>query len=506
MKVPIQFENAPAVQVTLDIAPVTDRIQRAVQAARSAGKEWAATPFPARRKIFRRARALMAEQAGPLAEAANTRRHRPLAEILTAAVLPLAEACRYLEREAERLLRPQKAGRRGRPLWLGGVQSEIHREPHGVVLVIGPGNYPLFLPGVQVLQALAAGNAVLVKPGFGGTRAAQGLATLLGQAGLDPDLIQVLPETAEAAKSAIAHGVDKVVLTGSATTGEAVLGQCAKTLTPATVELSGCDAVFVRADADLELVVRALSFGLRLNNSATCIAPRRVLVQRSRATELEGRLAEYFQAGGAAEVSGFTNPNWLPLVREALNGGAHLLAGSVQPDGTFHMPLIFAGMNPAMRLTRADIFAPVLSIISVADDEEALEIASQCPYALGATVFSRDEAGARALAARIRAGVVVINDLIMPTADPRLPFGGRGRSGFGVTRGAEGLREMTVPKVITRRGNQSHRHFDAPQAGDAELFTAYIQAAHTRGWRNRWSGFKKLLGALKQRSIQTKRA
>jgi acyl-CoA reductase-like NAD-dependent aldehyde dehydrogenase len=502
MKVPIQFETAVAVQVALDIAPVSKIVERAIDSARIAQKKWAASPVSERVKILRCVRALVAEQAKSLAHAANTGRNRPLAEILTAEVLPLAEACRFLEREAGKILRPKKVGVRGRPLWLGGVSSEIRREPHGIVLVIGPGNYPLFLPCVQALQALAAGNAVLLKPGFGGSTAAKKFTEICWQAGLDDDALQILPEATEAASCTIQSGVDKVVLTGSATTGEAVLQHCAKNLTPATVELSGCDAVFVRADADLELVVRALAFGLCLNNSATCIAPRRVFVHRSRATELEGRLAQRFQAGRDLEISGFTSPHWFQLVTEALADGAHLVAGNVRPDGGLHTPIIFAGMKPAMRLARENVFAPLLSLITVADDDEALAFAAQCPYALGATIFSHDESAARALAGRVRAGVVIINDLIVPTADPRLPFGGRGRSGFGVTRGAEGLLEMTVPKVVTVRRGKSRRHFDRPQPGDPELFIAYIQAAHTYGWRNRLAALKKLFVVLKQRTIR----
>jgi acyl-CoA reductase-like NAD-dependent aldehyde dehydrogenase len=502
MKLSIHFETADAVTVALDIVPVSRIVQRAVTSARAAQSKWAATTVPARLKILRRVRALMAEQAESLACAANGGRNRPLAEILSAEVLPLAEAGRFLERAARKILQPKRIGSRGRPFWLGGVHSEIHREPLGVLLVIGPSNYPLFLPCVQALQALVAGNAVLLKPGFGGALAAASFGKILVQAGLEPGLFQVLPEAPAAASYAIESGVDKVILTGSATTGEAVLHQCANTLTPATVELSGCDAVFVRADADLDLVVRALAFGLRLNHSATCIAPRRVFVARSRATELEGRLAKLF-SGQGGEISGFTNSHWFQLVTEALAGGAHLLAGNVTSDGSLHTPLIFAGIKPAMRLVQEDIFAPVLSLITVADDDEALAFAAQCPFALGATIFSRDESAARALASRVRAGMVLINDMIAPTADPRLPFGGRGRSGFGVTRGAEGLLEMTAPKVVTIRSGKSRRHFDESHPADAALFTAYIQAAHTSGWRNRLVALKQLFRALKQRSTKS---
>jgi acyl-CoA reductase-like NAD-dependent aldehyde dehydrogenase len=354
------------------------------------------------------------------------------------------------------------------------------------------------------LQALAAGNAILIKPGIGGTPVADAFARICSQAVLDENLIHVLPESPEAANGAIEAGVDKVILTGSAITGEAVLQACAKKLTPATVELSGCDAVFLRADADLDIVVRALAFGLRLNGSATCIAPRRVFVPRSLATELEGRLAQQFQNARESGFAVAVNPNLSLLATQALADGAHLVAGKISAEGRLHTPLIVAGVKPGMPLAQADIFSPVLSLITVASDDEALEFAAQCPYALGATIFSRDEAAARALTARVHAGVVLINDMIAPTADPRLPFGGRGRSGFGVTRGAEGLLEMTTPKVVTVRHGASRPHFDEPHAADAALFTAYIRATHTRGWRNRIAALRNLFSAVKQRTIKPK--
>ncbi len=483
MNAVVPFVNPTAEAANSDSMHAT--VQRALASARIAQRDWAACPLPGRLKVVRRARFLIAEEATVLAQAANDLRHRPLAEILTSEVFPLADACRFLERESERILQPRRFGWRGRPLWLGGVLSEVHREPHGLVLVIGASNYPLFLPAVQALQAIVAGNAVLIKPGDGGSRAAQAFAEILHRAGMPQELIHVLPEVPIAAQCAIAAGVGKVIFTGSANTGEAVLALCAKALTPATVELSGCDALFVRADADLDLVVRALGFGLRLNNGATCIAPRRVFVHRALVSELETRLRS-----AQFETSLILNPLLLQCVTDALMAGADLIRGNIQSDSRLlSVPLILNEVAPSMQLVREDIFAPVFSIIPVADDAEALAFSSQCPYSLGATIFSRDENAAQALAAKVRAGVVVINDLIVPTADPRLPFGGRDRSGFGTTRGAEGLLEMTVTKVVSIRHGKSHRHFDKPERGDSDIFAAYLQVAHGRGWQKR-------LGAL----------
>jgi hypothetical protein len=126
-----------------------------------------------------------------------------------------------------------------------------------------------------------------------------------------------------------------------------------------------------------------------------------------------------------------------------------------------------------------------MSLMVVSGDDEALELDRRCPYALGATVFGRDVAQARRLAGAVRAGVVVVNDMIVPTADPRLPFGGLRRSGFGTTRGAEGLLEMTAPKSIAVRRRGVLPYLDAPRPGDEAFFEQFILAAHARGWRAR---------------------
>jgi acyl-CoA reductase-like NAD-dependent aldehyde dehydrogenase len=407
--------------------------------AREAQAVWATRPVKERLRALRALRHLLALRAPELVAAARGA-DRPEAEVLSSEVIPLADACRFLEREAESILAPRRPGAQGRPFWLSGVEAEVRREPLGLVLVVAPSNYPLFLPGVQALQALAAGNAVLWKPGRGGSPAARALAVLAAEAGIDPLLLTVLPEDPESARAALAAGVDKVILTGSAATGREVLLELASRLVPATMELSGCDALFILPGADLDRVVRAVRFGLALNGGATCIAPRRVFVPRSLAARLGERIA-------------------------ALTAG---LPG------------------------------PGVSLLSVADPEEALANDARCPYALGASIFGPEEE-ALAFASRVRAGVVVINDVIVPTADPRLPFGGRGESGFGVTRGAEGLLELTVPKVVAVRRGRSLPHLEARHPEDAALFRAYLILAHGGGFLSRFRGLSALLASLVRR-------
>jgi acyl-CoA reductase-like NAD-dependent aldehyde dehydrogenase len=372
-----------------------------------------------RLRVIARLRRLIAAEAGALAATLGDR--RPLADTLVAEVLPLAEAARFLTRETGAVLAPRRLGRRGRPAWLVGVEVEIRREPIGVVLIVAPANYPLFLPGVQVIQALAAGNAVCVKPAMGCGVPMLALADLLRQAGLPADVLTVLDESVLAGEAACRAGFDRIVLTGSAATGVAVLRAAAERVTPCTMELSGDDPVFVLPGADLDLVASTIGYGLRLNEGQTCIAPRRV----------------YAPAG---------------------------LQGAVA------------------RKLAASCPAPP-PVIGVRDMDDALRRARESPYALGAAIFG-PPADAAALAARVEAGCVVINDVIVPTADPRLPFGGRRRSGFGVTRGAEGLLEMTVVKSIAIRRGRLRPHLTPPAAWDASFFTAMIAALHG-DWRAR---------------------
>ncbi len=413
-------------------------MMRRTSGFQSAGDTW---PLERRLRVVRALRHRIAARSADLVQAALGA-GRPAAEVLSAEVVPLADACRFLEREAPRLLATRRLGSAGRPAWLVGVEAEVRREPLGTVLVIAPSNYPLFLPGVQTVQALAAGNSVLWKPGAGGTAAARAFAALVAEAGLPAGVLTVLSEDPAAAREAIAQGVDKVLLTGSAATGREVLAGLARRLIPATLELSGCDPLFVLAGADLDRVARALRFGLTLNGGATCIAPRRVFVVRDLAPALTGRIA-------------------------------HELPGiALGPEA--------------------------MTITAVSDEDEALAEAARSPYALGASVFGH-EAEAVAFAGWVRAGVVVVNDLIVPTADPRLPFGGRGESGFGVTRGAEGLVELTRPKVVAVRRGRRLFHLEAPQAGDAELFTAYLTLTHAGGVWPRLRGAADLTRALIRR-------
>lgn len=458
-------------------AALPDGLTRRLTAARAAQARWGERPVAGRLPPIAGLRRRIAGSADALLDALASRPGRTRTESLAAEVLPLADACRFLEREAAALLKPRRLGSRGRPGWLFGVAAEVRREPFGTVLVIAPSNYPLLLAGVQAVQALAAGNAVLVKPAPGCAAPMAILGRWLAEAGLPDGLFAVLGESPAEAEAVIGAGVDKVVLTGSAETGRRVMARLAETLTPATMELSGNDAVFVLPGADARMVAGALAFGLRFNGSATCIAPRRVFVTRDHAQALEHALTERIAALPPTPVPLPVRARLARLVEDALAKGARLIGPSPAPDEPQLAPFALADARPDMALLSEDVFAPVLALVAVADMEEALGLATRSPYALGASIFG-PEAAARALAPRVDAGSVTVNDLIAPTADPRLPFGGRKRSGWGVTRGAEGLLEMTQVKTVTVSPGRFRPHHEPFSDSDETLLLAWLRLAH----------------------------
>ena len=472
-------------------------VVRALETARATALPWAEVSVKERLRIVRAARHRIGDRPEALAATVNVPWRASSAETLTAEVLPLLEAIRFLEREAPALLAPRKLGRRGRPAWLSGSGLELRREPFGVILILGPANYPILLAGVQALQALVAGNAVVIKPGVGGQPAMERLARELEAAGLPSGVLHVLSESVEDARQALRSGVDKVVLTGGVETGRRVLLDLAESLTPSVMELSGCDAAWVGEGADLDLAARAIAFGMTWNGGFTCIAPRRIVVVESVAQDFEKRLVKALSERGSVPVPEEAK-GWLgSMLTTAEDRGARLLAGGPPENGQCP-PILISGASPEVVFSLADLPAPVAVYETVPDLEEALEHLEDMPYRLGLSIFERP-AVAQALARRAAVGVVVINDMIVPTADPRLPFGGGGASGFGRTRGASGLLELTSEKAVVVRRGRFRPHFDPVDEADAPLFAATVRLLHGSSLGRRWRALVELMQRGKER-------
>jgi acyl-CoA reductase-like NAD-dependent aldehyde dehydrogenase len=459
-------------------------------------RAWAEWTIGERLVVVKAARHKMAAMTREFAAAISPELGRTAAETLVAELLPLLAAGRFLEQRAEKVLRTRRMGRWGLPFWLAGLKSEVQRVPFGRVMVIGPANYPLFLPGVQTWQGLVAGNAVVWKPGRGGYEVARLFADAMYAAGLPRDVLRITDESIDAAEREIAAGVGKVFFTGSASSGQLLLKRLADTLTPCVLELSGCDAVVVLPTADLDRVVKALVFGMRLNRSATCMAPRRVLLvdaTESRRTKFVGMLQDALRMIGRVELHETVRCQMSRLLDEARKAGATIL-GDVQVKGC--EPVLILNASATMSIAQADIFAPVLMVIDVKGDAGVVAAQESCPFGLTASIFG-DEAEAKRLATKLTTGTVMVNDLIVPAADPRVPFGGRAHSGFGVTRGTEGLLEMTAIRTVAVGKGRSVRHYEAIGPAHEGLFRGVILASHSATFQERLRGIRELITGVK---------
>ena len=480
---------------------MSQNVESLLEAADVAQQAWGAELVKHRAAKLAALLGVLAEQHREFVEAID----RPgvaESEKLASEILPLADACRFACSIARRTLAPRVHSWWGGAWWLGRVSVRTVHEPWGTVLILAPSNFPLFLPGVQVIQALVAGNAVVVKPAPGHTAVLELLKVRLQEIGIPSDLFQILDSDIEAGLAVMRSGVDKVILTGSLATGKAVLRELAETVTPATLELSGCDAVFILPQADVKLAAKAIHYALQLNGGRTCIAPRRIFVTAENRQAFEAALTQELDVVQAQSRKVNLPPPVFSLVQRvvpsALAAGAKVLWGepASEPDQPV-TALVLTDVTPDMKVARSDLFAPIVSILPVESIDDALSADKLCPYSLGAAIFG-PASYARYVSTQISAGCVTINDIVAPTGDPRVAFGGRDQSGWGVTRGAEGLLGMTRPKVVCTRHGRWLPHLDPKLAQDSQSLVYLLRLFHAPKLRDRWRALMDMIDHVRQ--------
>ncbi len=454
---------------------------------------WTKLSHADRCRIVSRAAGELASGKAELIDACRSEQRTEASQTIASELFPLCAAMGWIGRHGDRTLRSRKLGVVGRPAWLWGVHSVVDRVPHGTVLVLAAWNYPLLLPGVQAAQALAAGNHVLIKPAPGCEAATAAMVAAFHRAGVPPRALVALPSSTEAAIAAIDDGVDLIVLTGAAATGRKVMAKAAETLTPTIMELSGCDAVVVMPDADIDRAADAIAFGLTFNSGATCIGPRRLIATDATADRLLMALESRLSDQTAFAVHPSAREGAADVIERAIESGAVVRVGTfdasmLRETGSMSA-LVLDKVGPNDAIAQSDVFAPVTSIVRVASMEDAVAVVNDCRYRLAASVFGDSKAASK-LAAELSVGSVCVNDLIVPTADPRLPFGGRGESGFGVTRGPEGLLAMTTTKVVSHRRGKFAPHLKPPTPSDAKILGKAISILHGRTWKERFAALR----------------
>ena len=347
-----------------------------------------------------------------------------------------------------------------------GRSSQIIYKPLGVVGIISPWNFPWATPLAEVVMALMAGNAVVVKPSELTPLTALKIDEVFKLAQLPEGLLEIVTgdgSTGAALTEAGADaGVNKIMFTGSVATGKRVAAAAAKHLTPAVLELGGKDPMIVLADANLQSAARAAIWGAFCNAGQACASVERCYVHESIASQFielvvkETRALKQDRATeNEVDVGAMSNERQLLTVEEhiadAVKRGARVLTGGQRTrnlNGWFHEPTVVTEVDHSMELMRDETFGPVLPIMTFKTEDEAIKLANDSIYGLTASVWTNNIAHGRRLAKQIEAGTVMVNEVVYTHAIAQTPWGGVKQSGYGRTHGRLGLLELVTPQHI----------------------------------------------------------
>ncbi len=462
----------PATQEIIGTLPKldADQIGAAVARAAAAQKRWAATSVRDRLRILARFGELLCDQKETVASVISREAGKPEAEALSTEILVVLDTVKYLRDHLPEFLRPETVPHGNPAMKL--KRGTLLREPYGVIGIISPWNYPFSVPSAETLAALATGNAVVLKPSEFTPFSSLELQRLLRQAGLDPDLLQVITGDGAAGAALLTAAINKVVFTGSVATGKRVAQAAAGRLLPVVLELGGKDPMIVLEDADVDVASSAAVWGAFMNAGQTCLSVERCYVHEAiyekfleKCVEKTNRLRVGSSQPRAAVPHGSSDAeiDVGPMIHErqlqtvqahvadAIARGARLLAGGKalpQLGPNFFAPTILADVTHSMTVMREETFGPVLPVRSFKTEDEAVALANDSEYGLAASIFTSNRRRGEALAHRIDAGTVMVNDVIACFGISEAPHGGVKSSGIGRTHGRFGLEEMVWPKYV----------------------------------------------------------
>ncbi|MEO8296255.1 MAG: aldehyde dehydrogenase family protein [Burkholderiales bacterium] len=444
----------PATEEVLAQAPDCSAAQldQAVAAARRAFPAWRALTMAQRREYLMALPAAILKHSEPLAQLLSREQGKSLADART----EIGACGQWLQAQSQLelpvVVNEDSAERR----------SETRRVPLGVVAALSPWNFPVLLAYWKVMPALLAGNTALLKPSPFTPLTVLKIGELVREA-LPPGVFNVITGGDALGPMVTAHpGIDKVSFTGSTETGKRVMESAAATLKRVTLELGGNDAAIVLPDVDVKAVAPQIFWLSLINNGQTCIAIKRIYVHRDIYAEMANALAEIARTvkvgNGQAEgtqLGPVQNRKQFErvvgMLDEAKAQGLQFLVGGEAREGKgYFIPPTFVDNPPDdARIVREEVFGPVRSLLKYCDIDEAIARANDSPYGLGASVWSSDIAKAQAVADRLEAGSVWINEAAH--LSPMVSFAGHKQSGIGIENGVDGMLEYTAAQTRTVR-------------------------------------------------------
>lgn len=434
--------------------PATDEeIETAYQQAKTAYSSWKNTSVQERSKYLTKIRQVISNDLDQIVKTIVQDTGKAEVEALITDLSVSLDLIKYYEKNAENILADEK--RTSPWVWLRN-KSYVRHKPYGVVAVIGPWNFPVQLALVPAISALIAGNTVLLKPSEITPEVGALLEKIFNQAGLPPNVIQVLQGGAAVGEKMLTTSLDKIFFTGSVATGKKIMQQAAANLTPVELELGGKDPMIVLKDANLTRAVEGAVYGAFSNSGQLCVSIERVYVAEEIYDEFVTAVVNRVQdlrvgQGKNVDLGAITYPEQLKVIKEHLtaaqNKGATLKT-EWELDNYFLEPIVITDVTHEMKIMQEETFGPVLAIMPFSSQQEAISLANDSQYGLNSSVWSADLDQAQSIAAQLEVGNCYINDVVKNIGNPDLPFGGVKQSGIGRYHGPEGLYSFTQPQAI----------------------------------------------------------
>jgi betaine-aldehyde dehydrogenase len=439
-------------------------VEATLQTARKAADlgPWPKMPLVERKKILLKISQGILEKAEMLARLETQNTGKPIKETTFMDIPSAAETFRYFSENLEKFLQPQTLKITTQ---IAAAEGNLWREPLGVAVLIVPWNYPLLIASWKLAQALSAGNTVILKPSSLTPLTAMELLGIAQEAGLPQGVFQVVIGSGDEVGKALCSDkrVDLISFTGSNEVGKKIMEYSSQNVKKLVMELGGKSAGIILKDADFEAAVNGSLCSIFLNQGQMCTAMSRIFIEESiydkfiadfvaKAGRIQLGPGEDFQAQMGPLISAAQRKKVLDLLEQAKKEGAQVLCGGKIPDaetlkkGFFFPPTILAGVTSQMRIFQEEVFGPIVCVSKFSTLEEAIELANASDFALAASIWTKNDAKAKELSAKLNAGTIWVNTYGMFFNE--LPYGGFKQSGFGKELGREGFLEYTRLKNV----------------------------------------------------------
>ncbi|MCX6137498.1 MAG: aldehyde dehydrogenase family protein [Ignavibacteriales bacterium] len=425
-----------------DMNIARQKVQDAVGLARSAQSSWAKLSFNKRATFLLKMRSHISVNAERIAAGISSATGKTRIDALSTEVLSTAMALSFYATNAKKYL--QRKRLKGGGLLTVNKRPYLERAPFGIIGIISPWNYPFAIPFHEIAMALMAGNAVILKVASVTRSVGDIIKETVDASGLPAGIFTLIDlPGCEAGDAFINSGIDKLFFTGSVSVGKELMAKAANNLLPLSLELGGNDAMIVCGDADLSRAANGALWAGMSNAGQSCAAVERIYV----VADVYDQFMDLLKMKTARLRVG-SDDNFVADIGSLTTDEQFEKVKSIIDDGRYVAPTIVENLRSEMRISREEVFGPVIAVAKVASVDEAVDAANNSSLGLTASVWTRNKHYARTIASRLQVGSVMINDHLMSHGLAETPWGGFKESGIGRTHGHLGLEEMTQPRVV----------------------------------------------------------